>query len=341
MPLRRLTLRLWAAAALAACLGAPAGAEETDVRGTWSFTLENDVIGGTDRDYTNGALLSYIGPANDLPAAGRLVRSGLVWLQDADVWRMSYGLGQNMYTPQDITRDDPDPDDRPYAGFLYGSIGLSADTRGPDGDPKRLDVLSLDVGIVGPYSFAESAQKRVHELIDSDDPKGWDSQLGTEVAFRLLYERNWRASGKWDLPVVPLEGDVTPHVGVALGTVATYAAAGASFRVGEDLADDYGPPRVRPALGAPGFFDDVDGFAWYLFAGFQGRAVARDLFIEGNTFKDSPGVDLEPLQLDLQAGFAVQVGGVEIAFTHVLRSPQHEENSRWNRFGSINIRTKF
>jgi len=29
--------------------------------------LENDIITGTDCDYTNGTLISYVSPANDLP----------------------------------------------------------------------------------------------------------------------------------------------------------------------------------------------------------------------------------------------------------------------------------
>ncbi len=315
--------------------------EEPRRRGTWSLTIENDVIAGTDRDYTNGALLSYVGPENDLPWIGRLARDNLGWLTKANSWHMTYGLGQNMYTPENISIDPPDPSDRPYAGFLYGSIGIAADQRSSDGAPRQLDVFALDIGIVGPGSLAEPTQKFVHEVIGSDRPRGWEHQLGTEVAFRLLYERNWRASQKWDLPLLPLEGDITPHLGLALGTAETYGAVGASVRLGEDLGDDYGPPRVRPALSGPGFFKDVDGFGWYIFAGFQGRAVARDLFVEGNTFRDSPGVDLQHWQVDFQAGVAVQIGRFELALTHVARSPQRKEQDRWNRFGSINVRTRF
>jgi len=299
------------------------------------------VIAGTDQDYSNGVLVSYIGPDDELGVFGRAVKSGLFWLDPEATWRMSYGLGQNMYTPQDTSRRVPDPEDRPYAGWLYGTVGISADARNPDGSPRQLDVLALEVGLVGPESFAEETQKYVHRQINSEKPEGWNSQLHNEVAFRLLYERNWRASDKWNLPLVPLEGDVTPNVGLALGTLATYASAGVSFRIGEELEDDYGPPRVRPALGSPGFFESVDGFAWYIFFGAQGRAVARDIFVEGNTFKDSLGVDLVPWQLDVQAGLALQFGRFEVAFTHVLRSPQHEEKGRWNRFGSINLRTRF
>ncbi|MGZ0186944.1 MAG: lipid A deacylase LpxR family protein [Alphaproteobacteria bacterium] len=310
-------------------------------RGTWSFTVENDIIAGTDRDYTNGALVSYVGPSNDLPLAGRIVRDNLDWLTTAQKWHMTYGVGQNMYTPQDITASSPDPTDRPYAGFLYGSIGIAADRRDSEGEARQLDVLALDVGIVGNGSLAEETQKLVHKVINDQRPRGWDEQLKTEVAFRLLYERNWRASQKWDLPVLPIEGDITPHVGVALGTAETYGAIGASVRLGEDLGDDYGPPRVRPALASPGFFSNVDGFSWYVFAGVQGRYVARDLFIEGNTYRDSAGTELQHFQMDVQAGIAIQLGRTKIAFTHVARSPQHRKQDRWNRFGSINLRTRF
>lgn len=329
--------------AVSVFLAGPAlGQKSPDQRGTWSFTLENDIIAGTDRDYTNGALISYVSPANDLPFFADWAPAQLTWLTKATKWHMTYGIGQNMYTPQDIAINPPDAADRPYAGFLYGTIGLVADERHANGEPRHLDVLALDVGIVGKHSLAEQTQKLVHRVIDDQKPLGWDSQLGTEVGVRLLYERSWRASQKkWDVPIIPLEGDITPYVGAALGNIETYGTAGVSFRLGEDLGDDYGPPRVRPALSGPGFFKDVDGFSWYVFGGVAGRAVARDLFVEGNTFKDSAGVKLVPFQLDLQAGVAIQIGRVELAFTHVIRSPQHTKQDRWSRFGSINLRTQF
>lgn len=338
-------MNMWLRASVLCCavlLSAQAQAQDAaGLRGTWSFTLENDLIAGTDRDYTNGALISYIGPANDLPFFADWAPAQLTWLTTAKKWHITYGLGQNMYTPEDTTLDPPDPQDRPYAGFLYGSIGLVADERHSDGEPRQLDVLALDIGIVGRHSLAKETQKFVHRVIGAQDPRGWDSQLGTEVGVRLMYERSWRASQKWDLPVIPLEGDISPHVGFSLGNVETYGAVGLSFRLGEDLGDDYGPPRVRPALSGPGFFKDIDGFSWYVFGGVAGRLVARDLFVEGSTFQKSAGADLEHLQLDIQAGVAVQVGRVEIAFTHVARSPQHSNQERWSRFGSVNLRTRF
>lgn len=337
MVARRVRRLLASALSLAAIAGLPAPtlSAEADRRGTFSFTLENDVFAGTDRDYTNGVLLQYISPSIELTDWTRSLENVLALVTPAKKFHVSYGLGQNMYTPQDITLTDPPLDDRPYAGFLYGSIGFIGDAG------NQLDTLQLDVGVVGPNSFAEETQRFVHKHIGSPDPKGWDTQLGSEVAFRLLYERVWRPVAAAPVGLFGLEYDIAPHAGGALGTMETYLSGGLGLRLGQDLSDDYGPPRVRPALGGPGFFEDQDGFSWYVFAGLQGRLVGRDLFLEGNTFRDSRGVDLKHVQGDLQAGLALQVLKTEIAFTYVLRSPQYQGQEHYARFGSVNLRYRF
>src|SRR3546814_8870959 len=105
--------------------------------------------------------------------------------------------------------------------------------------------------------------------------------------------------------------DVTPHLGAALGNVYTYGAGGLTLRFGEDLPDDYGPPRIRPALPGSDYFRPTDDFGWYFFAGAEGRIVARNIFLDGNTFKDSHSVDKRPLVADLQAGIAVNLRSEE------------------------------
>ena len=57
---------------LVVLLAAPAAAEEVRPEfpaskgGTYSFTFENDIFGGDDRNYTNGVRLDYASPRNDL-----------------------------------------------------------------------------------------------------------------------------------------------------------------------------------------------------------------------------------------------------------------------------------
>src|SRR3546814_4711146 len=73
-----------------------------------------------------------------------------------------------MYTPDDVALRNPPLDDRPYAGWLYGSVGLIAETG------RRLDQLELTLGVVGPASLTEQTQKLIHEITDSQEPRGWD-----------------------------------------------------------------------------------------------------------------------------------------------------------------------
>ena len=88
-----------------------------------------------------------------------------------------------------------------------------------------------------------------------------------------------------------LQAELSPHLGFSLGNVATCANAGITLRIGNDLAGDYGVPRIRPSLPGSSFFEPVDGSGWYVFAGIDARAVAYNIFLEG----DSPtyGVDLD------------------------------------------------
>ena len=68
--------------ALAALIAAPGAAHaqaatDNDPKGVWSLTIENDSVAGTDRDYTNGGLISYVGPKIDQPQGGRFARDHL------------------------------------------------------------------------------------------------------------------------------------------------------------------------------------------------------------------------------------------------------------------------
>ncbi len=58
-------------------------------------------------------------------------------------------IGQIIYTSEDLERRDLILDDRPYAGYTY--LGVSVHRT----DPEIMDTIELDVGIVGPDSYAE------------------------------------------------------------------------------------------------------------------------------------------------------------------------------------------
>lgn len=318
----------------AVCFAGPANAASDEDRGVLTLLFENDVFFHTDRDYTNGVLAAYTDTPDDTPdwavSAARLLP---FFAQKGDV-RASYALGQNMYTPTDVSLPDPPLTDRPYAGYLYAALGLIAE----DGD--RLDQLQLQLGVVGPDSLAEETQKFVHKVVHATTPEGWDTQLGNEPALVLLYERSWRAYVSGSL--LGFSFDIDPHVGGAVGNVYDYVNAGAMLRIGFDLPDDYGPMRIDPGLPGSNFYKPVSGgFNLYLFAGADGRAIGRNLFLDGNSFMASRSVAKLPLVGDLQFGVAVSIARVRIAFTHVFRTKEYHTQPGVDQFGAVSVSFRF
>lgn len=331
---RRTALSAVVAAALLAW-SLPSGAAEEPEAGTLSLVFENDLFYDTDRNYTNGVRAAWLSAPAGTPAWARDAVRWFPLFPDSGTVRTSYAVGQNMYTPDDIALRDPPLDDRPYAGWLYGSIGLIAETG------RRLDQLELTLGVVGPASLAEQTQKFIHEITDSQEPRGWDTQLENEPGVVLTYQRSWRGFVSESVSGFGFGFDATPHVGGALGNVFTYANAGLMLRFGQRLPLDYGPPRIQPSLPGSGFFVPQDGFGWYLFAGVEGRAVARNIFLDGNTFRDSRSVDKEPLVGDLQFGIALTWSNVRLSYTHVLRTREFETQDEADDFGAFSLSVRF
>ena len=143
-----------------------------------------------------------------------------------------------------------------------------------------------------------------HQLIGANTAQGWNSQIRDEPGMMLSYEREWRAKIWGDDSGI----DIVPAVGATVGNVFTYGEAGALLRFGNGLNADYGPVRIRPALSGTDFFagNRAKGeFGYYAFAGMQGRAVGRNIFLDGNSFRSSRNVDKKNLVADFQAGFSL------------------------------------
>ena len=303
--------------------------------GTLSLQLENDLFGsGTDRHYTHGTRISWLTPAGDVPDWAAFSVRWLPFFPRGSEPRVGYSAGQNLYTPADITIAARQPNDRPYAGWLYGALTLIGTT------DNSITKAELQIGMVGGSSFAEDTQRLVHKIIGSPEPKGWDYQLEDEPAFVLYYDRKWRALARFD--AIGLDADFSPAIGVALGTVHVYGATGAMIRIGRDLPTDFGPPMIRPGmLGSSFSLPARGGFGWYLFAAVEGRAVARNLFLDGSTWRDSPSVDKKTFVGDLQAGAAISISGVRLSYTQIFRTEEFYGQPAGDRYGSFNVSFRF
>ncbi len=300
-------------------------------RGVWSVTSENDLFGGTDRNYTNGLRIERVSPANHVSPVLRWAADQLPFL-DLDRKRLRQGLALShaIFTPEDITATMPDPDDRPYAGWLYMSGTAVAS------DDHIQDSLQLNLGVVGPSAAGDYVQSQWHDLINYQKPMGWDYQLKDEIGIELVAQR----MALFDGPSLPfgIETDYGVYGGGALGNVRTYAGTGLVGRIGWDLESDFGPPRIRPALTGAGTFSPAQAFGGYLFAGVDSRFVFRDMFLDGNAFRDGARVaDRNKVVGDIQAGAAVHISNVQLAFTYVHRTEEFARQDGAQRFGAVSV----
>lgn len=353
-----------AAVLLLGALSARAQDRQDELAGAWdggvlTIQIENDWFGGPlnrDRHYSTGLRLNWMSPnLYDAPQSLRDFTDTPEYLlafldgRKAGQVKRRYGisLGQSLYTPENKQARQLLKDERPYAAWLYLGFSLQTiryDAEKPDRqqDAIRQDTWQLDVGMVGPAALGRQVQNNFHKLIGVDKSYGWDNQLKNEPGVNLTFERKWRIGRAvlFDEPV-KLRSDVVPMAGVSVGNVNTYAAAGAIVRLGQDLGNDFGPPRIRPSLPGSETFDLEDPFGWYIFAGVEGSAVARNIALDGNTFRDSHSVDKKIFVADFMAGAAVFIGRTRLAYTHVLRTKEYKGQKGMDQYGALTFSVGF
>jgi len=273
------------------------------------FTYENDAHYRTDRFYTSGIEFSTK-QAND--SRGRMGHAftGILcgWLDcdDSTPVTTQTNVGQLMYTPRDLSRPEPQPLDRPWAGLLYYEHSyafLSPDQR-------VLTTLSGEIGVSGRLSLVEPSQKLVHRLLDRTIPAGWDNQIGGTLGLMASAERR---TAREHLSAA-LGHDVQLHTAtywrLTAGTIQTYAAAGVAVVIGKDL------PRVSPP--PPGIGNKLGREAtdaapiltsclapWLrctAFGSVEARVVAYNLFLDGRPGRNDPGVSKRTIVGDLVLG---------------------------------------
>lgn len=311
---------------------------------TFSLYWENDIFAGTDGHYTNGILLNWSTPyladgqsGRHLPTWSYPVLNRLPHLSNPNARRaISISLGQLMFTPEDIETSELIPDDRPYAGYLYGGVGFNSIFN------NRQHTWQFNVGVVGPASLAQETQDLVHDLFDIPKAQGWDNQLENEPTFEAIYETKWRVS--FSQNARGFGYDFIPHLGARLGNVAIYANSGAEFRLGWFIPEDFGSCGIRPGCETnPASNHDRTGdfrsirTSVHLFSILDGRLVLRDIFLDGNTFKESHSVEKKYVVADLMVGIALYYKRFKLSYAYTFRTREFETQRSPHTFGSVSI----
>ena len=159
--------------ALALLLALNLSAQEKNETDTWELQqfkiyFENDMFGiFTDSQYSSGekfsALYHVREPTNfmyDILFSGD---------KEYDIFT-TISIGNQIYTPDDLTATQLQENQRPYGGWTYLEMGMHKSTK------DTLNSLQLKVGMIGPSSHSEEIQTVIHELVNAGLPMGWDHQ---------------------------------------------------------------------------------------------------------------------------------------------------------------------
>lgn len=293
--------------------------------GSVETTVDNDTdafVPGpstTDRNYTQGARISWYGSPGEMPLWAHGVADHLGGRDSQR--RFGLAVGQEIYTPDAISTRGPILNDRPYAGWLYGSAFVSTQSA------RRERTLEMTAGMVGPNSFASDAQKWWHSELGIRAPRGWQYQLRNEPAVMLRLQERRRPWGQRK------HLDLVPHAVATVGNVLTYAGAGATVRFGLPLPNDFGPsPTTNPGPG-----ERSGRVHLYAFARAEGRAVAHSIFLDGNTSGGSQRVHRVPLVGEAQMGFGARWHSVGLRYLFSSTTREFRERPDVHRYGSFGL----
>lgn len=317
------------------------GQEANNNKQYLSISHENDLFGGnTDRYYTSGVRVTWFDSDIKVPPGIDKLADKIPTFDLNDSTSTFYTFGQNLYTPANISLHDQPKNDRPWAAFLYGSVGLATPSYKADGALSHIDELEFTFGVVGPEALGEQAQKFIHKHIsNSPIPHGWDNQLNFEPGLILSWQR--RFPYKWEKQFGPVHARFEPNISASLGNVRTNMGTGTTLVVGSNSQLDT-PPRVRPAIPGTGvFFSKNNVFNWQVFAGVDGRVVGRDIFLDGNSFSNSHSVDKEYFVGDLSTGISLFYDNYRLSYTLNLRSKEFKAQDKESIFGSITLTKRF
>jgi hypothetical protein len=302
---------------------APAPAQVREVR----LTLDNDAYDfwvpmdrRPDEDYTNGVDLSV--EIAGAPLWGGLARHtprcASAAPADSACVTTTFAFGQKIFTPE-VDGATPVSGQRPYAGWLY--LAATAAVR----SPARMRSVGVELGVTGPASLARTVHTTWHRIAGFVPPEGWDHQLGFEPAFRVAYDERLLAAEvrAGEIRVLTL----SPEWGADAGTAHVGAHAGLSARAG------FAVPHPWSAGGRADRSPSV-----YALGRVGENVVARDLFLDGSTFRSSVRVHRRPLVWEYEAGAGARYRAIAVEYRVLTRGREYSTQEAPHTFATIELR---
>ena len=277
------------------------------------FITENDADFRQDSDYTFG---SEIGALFALSDSKKSLNTEHDFLSISYDWK--------IYTPKDLKRSDIIEDDRPYAGYQYIKTSLHR------ANTERLHTLTVQIGFIGPDTKMQQVQNAVHSLIGSPHANGWHNQLKNELIIQLNY--SYRKFVQLDKKSV-----VLPEVGFELGNASSKGYGMLIYRYGNDVTSNFGSslidntnyykiPRIKPSK-------KIWRYAFEL--SLRTNFIARDIFLDGNTIRDSHSVEKNYITGEIGYGVDIAYKRWSLSYLRKHLTKEFKTQNRYPNYGSL------
>lgn len=295
----------------------------------WSFQFHSKLM-----DQWGGSLdrwVRHVPGLGDDGAGGRIVRRAVA-------------LTQVILTPHDVTSEDPQPEDVPWAGILAGTVSWSAN------DNHKMAAMQIYVGCMGPCSGGEQVQEFIHEDLGfGTPPEGWDNQLANRWLWNLNYEYRHKLVSSAEARYEPgrFAADLAVSGMAGAGNAATLARGDLEFRFGWGLPKGFtkipdfaplgivaDPVYLDPQQPLPdtlkrwrAYFNLVARLAWF---GYLAP------FEENETVNGDVHPEISPIPGSYQAllglHFARVPIGLHLTYYHYLGSDEFSSDRDWVNF---------
>lgn len=171
----------------------------------FSAFMENDVVDGEDKHYTNGTAFMYLSDKDTNKSSNhdnffyRFASKIPTFHDDTTYQTLGFSYSQFAFTPDDLKKKEKLVDDLPYAGVITLDFILYK------WEEDFFHEYMLTLGMVGPSTKTDNFQKAYHNITGNTKPKGWDNQLKDDFLYNFSYSYGHRifkqdfSYGKMDL----------------------------------------------------------------------------------------------------------------------------------------------
>lgn len=286
------------------------------------YTFANDAFFRSDYYFTQGQTLLLVLPGLQHSPVNRILGP----VQAGSTRYHGIRLHYDGFTPLRIQDPFIRVGDRPYASYWYADFFRVAN------QPTRKFRLTtaLNLGFMGPAAGAKGFQTKLHEWLDAPTPRGWDYQIRNDLV--LGYE----AYAEKQLLAVGRGAELIGSAGASLGTLYTYAGAGARLRVG--LLNPY---FDNLGVSGPAMRAGQRRVQLYAEGQLEGRLIGYDATLQGGLLRSDnlytlPASAISRTVARSTATLGLGYEGVRLEVSAVRVSPEFDgaRSHKWVQLGA-------